>query len=265
MAGTLGVAIATLYPNPRPSRPWIATLADKSGQLVGNLLPGASKSPNELSTDSEQAVSSQVSAAPTNLTPAQTEALRHELQQVQADLKQLRDRATALEAQLGIDPSQQALEQRVQALTQQLNRSASGQTDEVAVGSPLSEVGSRQASKPTITLPSDLLFAEAGSSLQPQAKALLSQLVSDLESYRGATIQIAGHTDNVGEAQANRDLSFNQAQAVQDYLTDVLGDRYRWVSVGYGSARPLVANDSDANRQRNRRLEISIAGGEQQP
>ena len=265
MAGTLGVAIATLYPNPRPSRPWLATLVQNSEKLVGNLLSGKGGMLADWSQDSTEASSRQVPVTGTNLTPAQTEALQQELQQVQADLKQLRDRATALEAQIGVAPSQQTLERRVQALTQQLNRSASGQTDEVAVGSPLPEVGSRRASKPTITLPSDLLFAEAGSRLQPQAKALLGQLVSDLESYRGATIQIAGHTDNVGEAQANRDLSFNQAQAVQDYLTDVLGDRYRWVSVGYGSARPLVANDSDANRQRNRRVEISIDSGEQQP
>jgi len=54
-------------------------------------------------------------------------------------------------------------------------------------------------------------------------------------------------------------LSFARAEAVTRYLSNVLGEKYHWVAIGYGESRPSVDNSSDANRQRNRRIEVAIS------
>ncbi|MDX2099236.1 MAG: OmpA family protein [Leptolyngbyaceae cyanobacterium bins.59] len=109
-----------------------------------------------------------------------------------------------------------------------------------------------------ITLPSDVLFKDSQSALRSKAQSLLSPVVAELRTYPGATIRIATHTDDLGEASDNRDLSFRQAQSLRLYLEENLGTGYRWVVVGYGASAPLVENRTDANRQRNRRTEIAI-------
>ncbi len=56
----------------------------------------------------------------------------------------------------------------------------------------------------------------------------------------------------------NRELSFRRAKALEQYFGRALGEQYRWLVVGYGETRPLVANDTEANLQRNRRIEIAV-------
>ena len=110
-----------------------------------------------------------------------------------------------------------------------------------------------------VTLPSDVLFDTGSISLRAGTNAILDNLVADLRNYEGATVRVAGHTDNVGEVADNRNLSFARAQAVANYLSNVLGEKYHWVAIGYGDSRPSVDNGSDANRQRNRRIEVAIS------
>ena len=70
---------------------------------------------------------------------------------------------------------------------------------------------------------------------------------------------IAGHTDDVGDARYNTRLSLQRARAVKDYLVRVHGIKQaRLVVVGAGENQPLVRNNSNANRQKNRRVEIII-------
>lgn len=109
-----------------------------------------------------------------------------------------------------------------------------------------------------ITLPSDVLFVNGQTQLNQATRPILDSIIRDLQNYPGATIHISGHTDNQIEAATRNAVSFQQAKAVQSYLAERLGDQYRWVTVGYGSVRSQAANDSDLNRQRNRRIEVTI-------
>ncbi|MEB3338094.1 MAG: OmpA family protein [Leptolyngbyaceae bacterium] len=109
-----------------------------------------------------------------------------------------------------------------------------------------------------VTLPSDVFFKDSQSALRPGTNAILDNIISDLRNYPGATILVAVHTDNLGEVKDNQELSFRQAQAVKQYLATHLGSTYHWLVAGYGAAKPVVENTTDANRQRNRRIEIAV-------
>lgn len=110
----------------------------------------------------------------------------------------------------------------------------------------------------TTILPSDALFEINQTILRPEAGPILNQIASELQNYPGATILIAAHTDGAGTEKDNRTLSFRQAQVIEQYLTSALNKRYHWLVVGYGETKPIAPNDTPANLQRNRRVEIAI-------
>ena len=71
-------------------------------------------------------------------------------------------------------------------------------------------------------------------------------------------VEIAAHTDDVGQEKDNLILSVRRANAVRDYLISrgVLGQQL--IAKGYGEAQPIVPNTSEENRSLNRRVEIFI-------
>lgn len=71
-------------------------------------------------------------------------------------------------------------------------------------------------------------------------------------------VEVAAHTDDVGSAQYNTILSDRRAQSVVDYLIDNQVASSKFVAKGYGESVPLLTNDSDENRARNRRVELKI-------
>lgn len=115
------------------------------------------------------------------------------------------------------------------------------------------------------TNPADKLFQlqfvnfETGSSkLRSDSRYVLDMLAEILKKNSGVQIELGGHTDNVGDPAANRTLSAERATAVASYLTSKGVEASRLRSAGYGDSKPLVANDSDENRAKNRRTEFRI-------
>ncbi len=86
----------------------------------------------------------------------------------------------------------------------------------------------------------------------------LDELVMFLEEYPDMVIQIEGHTDNVGSEKYNVKLSQNRADSVRDYLLGKGIKSSRIEAKGFGFDQPLVPNDSDVNRAKNRRVEFKI-------
>jgi OOP family OmpA-OmpF porin len=96
----------------------------------------------------------------------------------------------------------------------------------------------------------DRLMADAANTLDE----LYAQLV-----VTATIIEINGHTDADGDAEANRELSRRRALAVRDYLvrrSPVSFPETRFRVMGFGEDSPLVANDSAASKAKNRRVEI---------
>lgn len=90
----------------------------------------------------------------------------------------------------------------------------------------------------------------------------LNKLVSMMQSNPGMEIEISGHTDNIGSASYNKNLSQARANAVKNYLTNKGVDARRVKSVGYGEERPLASNDDEKEgRELNRRVEFKVLSG----
>ena len=111
-----------------------------------------------------------------------------------------------------------------------------------------------------LTLPSEVLFAFDSDTLAPGAAAELDKLVAAVRAQAEARVTIEGHTDDVGTDAYNQELSERRAQAVASYLVAKGIARGRVAVRGYGKSRPVSANDGDAGRGKNRRVEILIQG-----
>jgi outer membrane protein OmpA-like peptidoglycan-associated protein len=92
--------------------------------------------------------------------------------------------------------------------------------------------------------------------IRPESYPRLDIVVEFMTHQRSARVEISGHTDNVGKPKANKTLSQNRAESCRKYIMSkgVDGDRIK--AIGYGDERPIVPNDSDENRQKNRRIEV---------
>lgn len=84
----------------------------------------------------------------------------------------------------------------------------------------------------------------------------LNDIVALLEAHPNANLEVQGHTDNVGSAKKNKDLSENRALAVVNYLISkgIAASRLR--AVGYGGTKPIASNGNKKGRKANRRVEL---------
>lgn len=86
----------------------------------------------------------------------------------------------------------------------------------------------------------------------------LDDVVQFLRDNPTVTVEISGHTDNVGNESYNEQLSQKRAQSVVNYISSKGIAERRLTRVGYGSKKPLRENDTEENRQVNRRIEFRI-------
>jgi OOP family OmpA-OmpF porin len=104
-----------------------------------------------------------------------------------------------------------------------------------------------------------LLFETGRADIAAASSGLLDNLVYVLNSCPQARVTIEGHTDSDGAPEFNLDLSQRRARAVADYLTQAGISPQRLATEGYGATRPVVANDSEAGKARNRRIEFLVS------
>jgi OOP family OmpA-OmpF porin len=79
------------------------------------------------------------------------------------------------------------------------------------------------------------------------------------ENPKVTKLRIEGHTDNVGDAQTNVELSGQRALTVKRWLVDKGIPKERLIAVGFGMSRPIADNASEEGRAQNRRTEFKIA------
>ena len=104
----------------------------------------------------------------------------------------------------------------------------------------------------------NLFFDTNKYELKPQSRTELNRLIDFLREYRDVQIEVSGYTDNVGSPETNLQLAQRRAQSVVEYLSGHGVSLTRLRSKGYGEGHPLAANDSEAHRQQNRRIELHI-------
>ena len=116
----------------------------------------------------------------------------------------------------------------------------------------------RDGDKVYVALPSGILFDIGKDVLKPTAKESLSKAAATLKTSE-TNIIVQGHTDSTGSAAINQPLSERRAGHVRDFLVSNGVPSSRLTAVGYGSSNPVVANDTDANRALNRRVQLEIS------
>ncbi|QHJ06215.1 OmpA family protein [Hymenobacter busanensis] len=103
-------------------------------------------------------------------------------------------------------------------------------------------------------------FEQGQAVLLPSSFPALNQLVNLLTRNPGMTIELRGHTDNVGDPQKNVVLSEERVAAVKDYLVSRGIAEGRISGLGLGGTEPRASNEQESTRQLNRRVEFRVTG-----
>lgn len=104
----------------------------------------------------------------------------------------------------------------------------------------------------------DIYFPTNSATLNSDSKRLIALFADFLRHNPTVKAEIQGHTDNVGNDQANQQLSERRAQSVYNYLVELGIPKTRIRYKGYGESRPIASNDTEAGRAKNRRTVFLI-------
>lgn len=110
-----------------------------------------------------------------------------------------------------------------------------------------------------LEIPSDISFDTGRADIKPNFRPILDKFAAGLKNNTATRVSIIGHTDSTGSDAVNNPLSVNRAASTRSYLVD-RGVASSRISIdGRGSHEPVAANDTEANRAKNRRVEIFVA------
>jgi len=113
-----------------------------------------------------------------------------------------------------------------------------------------------------MTFNSQLMFALNSDVISEGAKSDLASSASVFEKYPDTYLMIEGHTDDTGADDYNMALSEKRANAVANYLISKGVSASRIQRKWYGETQPKYPNDSEANRSKNRRVEVGVYANE---
>lgn len=124
------------------------------------------------------------------------------------------------------------------------------------LGAPLEAAGCRAAFAELSRTP--VLFDADDAAISDESAALLDGMTATILRCATVPIEVAGHTDDQGIAEINRDRSKRRARLVVEKFVKAGADSFHVWAMGYGGERPVAPNDSDENRARNRRIEFIV-------
>ena len=113
-----------------------------------------------------------------------------------------------------------------------------------------------EGSKKTLVL-EGVNFETNSATLTQASHATLDRVADSLKDSPDVRVEISGHTDSMGSAAHNMQLSASRADSVKRYLVSRGVDDSRLVGKGYGEDRPIADNDTAAGRAKNRRVELN--------
>jgi OmpA-OmpF porin, OOP family len=105
----------------------------------------------------------------------------------------------------------------------------------------------------------NLNFETGSTKLTPDSVPTVNSLVAILKAYPAVAVRLEGHTDNTGDAAANKKLSLDRAVVVKEIMiTGGIADG-RIGTDGYGEEKPIASNQTEEGRAKNRRTELIVA------
>lgn len=126
--------------------------------------------------------------------------------------------------------------------------------------SPTTKPTKKQTDKPDVVFQSDLAFAINSAELSGAAERALDDLAAKIrDAGLKGTIEVHGYTDSIGSAAYGRELSLRRANSVKNYLRSALdGYKIPIKTFGHGETNPVATNKTEAGRQKNRRVTITL-------
>lgn len=128
-------------------------------------------------------------------------------------------------------------------------------TKKPAVAAPAPVVVPKKE-KEVVWVLDNVLFGSGNAVIKPGAYYVLDDIAKILGENPVMSIDIQGHTDNIGSAESNKSLSLRRAQAVKNYLVGKGIMPNRMTTEGFGFSKPIALNGTEAGRALNRRVEI---------
>ena len=123
----------------------------------------------------------------------------------------------------------------------------------------MAELQAKKTERGMIVTIGDVLFATGKADLTPNGMSSLRKLADVLGQNPERTVLVEGFTDSTGSASFNQELSQRRADAVAGALSSMGVARQRIATRAYGQTFPVAPNDTAANRQLNRRVEIVLS------
>jgi outer membrane protein OmpA-like peptidoglycan-associated protein len=109
-----------------------------------------------------------------------------------------------------------------------------------------------------VQMAGDILFDTGSAVLKPEAVEQVTKVGDIVAKYADDRVRIEGHTDSVGGAAANEELSLRRADAVKRVLLSRGVQERQMLVLGLGETKPVADNHSAEGRARNRRVELHI-------
>lgn len=127
-----------------------------------------------------------------------------------------------------------------------------------ALSESVAAVVSREGDIITVTFLGDATFDTGSALVKPDLQGEVDRVARVLAQYPSTIIKVEGHTDSKGSKEYNMSLSKKRAESVRALLFRQ-GVGHRWIEVtGFGETRPIASNDTEAGRQKNRRVDVKV-------
>jgi outer membrane protein OmpA-like peptidoglycan-associated protein len=116
----------------------------------------------------------------------------------------------------------------------------------------------REGDSIRLSIPGNITFPSGNAAIVTSFYPVLEDVAKVLNRYEKTKLSVEGHTDSVGDANYNRQLSIQRANSVANYLqgTGVVANRLQ--TIGMGESQPISSNDNAQGRQENRRVELRV-------
>jgi outer membrane protein OmpA-like peptidoglycan-associated protein len=139
------------------------------------------------------------------------------------------------------------------------SQAASAEQRAAALAQQLADLQAKQTERGIVITFGDVLFNTDQAVLTSQGMQTAQRLADVLRNNPDRSVLVEGFTDSTGTAAHNLDLSQRRAEAVRSALSQMGVERARIETRGYGEAYPVAGNNTAAERQLNRRVEIVLS------
>lgn len=246
-SATEALAKANAAAKERESLETVDKLAYLAKQKIALATEVASKKSSESEIASSAAIRDQVRL---DQRTQQVEQARLKAEEAERSAQAARDAAAAATQQKNLAQDNEAQAQRLAAEASARNTQLEAQ---------LAELAAKKTERGLIITLGDVLFGTDQARLNADGTRMVQRLATILQQNPKRAVLVEGFADSTGKTQYNQELSERRAMAVRDALLDMGVARERISQRGYGESYPVAANDTAANRQLNRRVEIVLS------